>query len=195
MLINGFIIACIIVCLFWQYQANADESWAGRFFAKADCHAHSSVSFPSQIKLALTFFTNNTGETAVNGSLSVSSEQLYHETIIGNFLNQEAWVMFVVPGPSLSGEFFCQNLDENKVSEVTIHQGQHTRLRVNQAAKAKKTEPPALKSEKTLLTLRKDPTSATYRAGAETTSPYWLEIYYHFYQPHSQDGSQLQYKF
>lgn len=170
-----------------------------RFFAKADCQAHSSVSFPNQIKLAVTFFTSNTGEAAVSGSLSTPSElsaaSTYHETIMGNFLNQEAWVMFVVPGPSLSGEFFCQNLDESKVSEVNLHQGQHTRLRVSQAAQAKKSKIPALKGEKTLLTLRKDPTSATYRAGAKTANPYWLEIYYNFYQPHSQGDSQLEYRF
>lgn len=148
------------------------------FSVWARCDPHSQVTVPQQINIQIAFSSGISGPTAVATMSSFgnrSFETRSNTPLWGT--PQKGWVAFVLEGPPITGNYYCQTdwgnkrvhlsyVPNPKIKMYLSPDGQPTALEMD----------PALQGSRSTLSIPPAPGSITYEAGAGSAAPYWLEL-------------------
>lgn len=144
----------------------------------ARCDPHSEVTVPQQISIQVSFSSTAAAPTASALMTSYGDKRFETRTTTPLWNTpQKGWVGFIFLGPPIAGNYYCQS--DWGVRRVHLSYATHPKIKMYLSYDGQPTAPemdPSLQGNRSLVSIPPTPGSTLYEAGANSATPYWLEV-------------------
>lgn len=172
----GFlVIVGIIATHIIEVEAIQDST---EFGVWARCDPHSQVTVPQQVSIQV-LFTSSQSTPIAKATMNSFGEKRFETSSQTPMWGtpQKGWVAFMLEGPPISGNYYCQTDWGPKRVHLSYATNPNIKLYLSPDGQPTPVEmDAALQGNRSMLTIAPTAGSTTYEAGHNSATPYWLEV-------------------